>query len=209
MTALLRRARPGVPPDRPAAFHAPLFRELVGELDGGRRRVVLDLGAASTSMLEHLSRGRCRVEIADIAHFGGLERLNAAEPGRECAAVAETLFPQRLSDDPLDIVLCWDLLNYLTLQSLSALIKAIERRACTGARLHALIYYADRDMQQSPARFVPTDDADLTDISARGAPIPAPRYSPEDLDRNMGYFAIDRARLLSNGLQEFLFQLEA
>jgi len=37
--------------------------------------------------------------------------------------------------------------------------------------------------------------------------IAAPRYSPEDLGKSMGGFLIDRARLLSNGMQEFLFRL--
>ena len=37
--------------------------------------------------------------------------------------------------------------------------------------------------------------------------VPAPRYSPEDLGIAMGSFEIDRARLLSNGMQEFLFRL--
>mgnify|MGYP000187495523 CR=1 FL=1 len=33
-------------------------------------------------------------------------------------------------------------------------------------------------------------------------------YSPEELGKSMHPFAIDRARLLSNGMQEFLFRLE-
>jgi hypothetical protein len=37
--------------------------------------------------------------------------------------------------------------------------------------------------------------------------IKAPRYSPEDLSRMPGHYAVDRARLLANGMQEYLFQL--
>ena len=207
MTALLRRARPGVPPEQSAAFHAPLFRELVTGLEPGQRRVVLDLGAASTPMLAFLGRARCRVEVADIAHFGGIDRLNAASPGRELAGVAESLFPNRLSNEALDLVFLWDIANYLTLDALTALMNAIQARARPGACVHALIYYADRNMPQHPARFVPTEAADLIDLEPAGASVPAPRYSPEHLAGSMRYFAIDRARLLSNGLQEFLFEL--
>ena len=85
---------------------------------------------------------------------------------------------------------------------------AIQDRARPGALVHALIYYADRNMPRSPARFIPTPEADLVNQSVAGDLVPAPRYSPEHLARAMRYFAIDRARLLSNGLQEFLFQLE-
>ncbi len=33
-------------------------------------------------------------------------------------------------------------------------------------------------------------------------------YSPEDLAKHMAGFEIDRARLLGNGMQEFLFRLK-
>ena len=204
---MLRRARPRVPPDPAVALHAPLFQDLVTGLDATKRHVVLDLGAASTDMLALLGRSRCRVEIADLAHFGGIDNLNSTEPGPALSEMAESLLPNRLSDDAIDLVFCWDLPNYLTLDSLSALMNAIGRRARAGALAHALIFYAERDMNEHPARFIPTAEGELIDHSAPGAAITAPRYSPEDLGKSMGGFVIDRARLLSNGMQEFLFRL--
>lgn len=174
------------------------------------RHVVLDLGAASTATLALLGRSLCRVEIADLAHFGGIDSLNAAGPdGDVRVAVAESLLPKRLSEEPVDLVLCWDLPNYLTLDALSALMDAVRCRARPGALAHALIFYAERDMQAHPGRFVPTAEGDFIDLSVPDTSIAAPRYSPEALGKSMGPFAIDRARLLSNGMQEFLFRLEA
>ena len=160
-------------------------------------------------MLAMLGRTRCRVEIADLAHFGGIARLNSTEPGPELAGVAESLLPGRLSDDGVELVFCWDLLNYLTLDALSALMNAIGRRARPGAIAHALICYADRDMKEVPGHLVPIENGELIDRLDTGALIAAPRYSPEELGRHMGSFVIDRARLLSNGMQEFLFRLES
>ncbi len=194
-------------PDSPAAFHAPLFHDLIGGLNATRRYVVLDLGAASTDMLTLLGRSRCRVEIADLAHFGEIDRLNAAKPGPELASTADALVPATPPGDAYDLVFCWDLPNYLTLNALSALMNAIGRRARTGALAHALICYSERDMYEYPGRFVPTAEGELTDCSGERASIAAPRYSPEDLRKSMGRFAFDRARLLSNGMQEFLFRL--
>ena len=196
-----------MPPNSPVAFHAPLFHDLVNGLDATRRYVVLDLGAASTEMLTLLGRSRCRVEIADLAHFGGIDQLNAAEPGPALASEADSLVPATPPGDAFDLVFCWDLPNYLTLDALSALMNAIGRRARTGALAHALICYAERDMGAYPGRFVPSADGELIDYSGKRASIAAPRYSPEDLDKGMGRFALDRARLLSNGMQEFLFRL--
>ena len=207
MTDSLRRASPLVSPDSPAALHPPLFQDLVAGLDATRRNVVLDLGAASTAMLALLGRSRCRVDIADLAYFGGIDHLNRAEPGPAVTEAAESLLPGRLSDDAVDLVFCWDLPNYLTLDALSGLMGAIGLRARPGALAHALIFYADRNMKEHPGRFVPTADGELIDRSGPGAAIVAPRYSAEDLGKSMGGFMIDRVRLLSNGMQEFLFQL--
>ncbi len=208
MTALLRRARTGTPPDTPAALHAPLFQNLVANLDESERHVVLDLGAASTEMLALLGRARCRVEISDFVHYGGIDRLNKAEPGPELLQAAESVLPGRLPDDAVDIALCWDLPNYLSLDALSALMNTIGDRARPGALAHALIFYSEPDMREHPGRFIPTRDGELVDCSKTSAKVTAPRYSPEALGKHSGNFVIDRARLLSNGMQEFLFRLE-
>ena len=196
-----------MPLHTPVAFHAPLFHELVTGLDATERHVVLDLGSASTPMLALLGRSRCRVEIADLAHFGGIDQLNTSEPGPALAKAADYLLPNPLPDNAFDLVFCWDLPNYLTLNGLSALMDAIRRRARPGALAHALIFYAQRDMRKHPVRLVPTAGGELIDLSAPSAEIAAPRYSPEELGNSMGRFVIDRARLLSNGMQEFLFRL--
>ena len=209
MTALLRRARNGTPPDAPAALHAPLFHKLVTGLDENERHVVLDLGAASTEMLALLGRARCRVEISDFVHYGGIDRLNKAEPGPELLKAAESLLPGRLPSDAVDIVFCWDLPNYLSLDALSALMNTIGDRARPGALAHALIFYAEPDMRERPGRFVPTADGELVDCSTTTTTVVAPRYSPEALGKHSGGFVIDRARLLSNGMQEFLFRLDS
>ena len=193
----------------PTAFHAPLFHDLVAGLDANERHVVLDLGAASTSMLALLGESRCRVEVADVAHFGGINRLNAAESGAALADAAESLLPNRLSEDAIELVFCWDLPNYLTLDSLSALMVAVGHRARPGALAHCLICYADRDMKEQPGRLIPLGDGELVDKSDISATTAAPRYSPDELGKSMGPFVIDRARLLSNGMQEFLFRLES
>ena len=207
MSLSLRRASTPAPPAAPVALHAPLFQSVVESFDETQRHVALDFGAASTELLAWLGRSRCRVEIADLAFFGGIERLNAAEPGPELTGAAESLLPDPRPDDPIDLVFCWDLPNYLSLDALAALMRAIGDRARPGALVHALIFYAGREMPERPGRFVPTEAGELMDLSAPSESIAAPRYSPEELGKSLRPFAIDRARLLSNGMQEFLFQL--
>jgi hypothetical protein len=191
----------------PATVRTPLFQDILAGLDDDRRHVVLDLGAASTAMLAILSQARCRVEIADFAHFGGIDILNSAEPGSLLVDAADAWIQEQPEDDLIDLVLCWDLPNYLTLDALSALMSAIGRRARPDAIAHALIFYADREMPEHPGRFIPTAGGELMDYRTQGAAVSAPRYSPEDLRLNMGPFKIDCGRLLRNGMQEYKFRL--
>lgn len=206
MTAVLRRRSSGVDPGSPASFKAPLIHELVGGLDESQRLIVLDLGAASTHLLAQLGRARCRVEIADLVHFDGIARLNSADTATAQLEVADALLPNRTANDAIDLVLCWDLPNYLTLDALAALMTAIAYRAAPRALAHALIYYAEREMPQRPGRFVPNEAGELVNLSATESRVAAPRYSPEAIGQHIGDFEIDRARLLGNGMQEFLFR---
>jgi hypothetical protein len=161
-------------------------------------------------MLSLLGRSRCRVEIADLASDDGIGRMNAEAPVDVLVAMAESLLPEHRGDDgALDIVFCWDLPNYLKPKALSVLMNVIAARARPGALAHALIVYSERSMPERPGRFVPTEDSKLVNRSGAGAEIAAPRYSPDDLKRIMGRFAIDRAMLLANGMQEFLFRLQS
>lgn len=192
----------------PALLNAPLFRQVVGQLDGANHRIVLDLGAASTPMLSLLGQSRCRVEIADLADEGGISKLNSEMPANELVALAASLLPEHQSEEAVDLVFCWDLLNYLQPRALSALMSAIAARGRPAMLAHALIVYSERSMSGRPGRYVPTDDMKLLNRHSPAAMIAAPRYSPEFLGSNMDGFAIEHARLLGNGMQEFVFRLK-
>ncbi|HWM27996.1 MAG TPA: hypothetical protein VNQ14_06030 [Woeseiaceae bacterium] len=204
------RATARAPIEKTGALNVPLFRLLVEQLDADRRSVVLDLGAVSSPMLSLLAGSHCRVEIADLASDGGIERMNSATPGDDdLVQIAESLLPKHRADaDAVDVVLCWDLPNYLKPEAMSALMSAIAGRARPGARAHALIVYSERSMPDRPGRFVPIEDLKLVNRGASATQIQAPRYSPESLGRIMGRFTIDQGRLLANGMQEFLFRLQ-
>jgi hypothetical protein len=87
-------------------------------------------------------------------------------------------------------------------------MSVIAARARPGALAHALIVYSERSMPECPGRYLPAEESRLINRGAAAAEIAAPRYSPDDLRRIMGTFAIERAMLLGNGMQEFLFRLQ-
>lgn len=184
-------------------FNAPLFRSLVQNLETRERWVVLDLGAARTQMVALLGQHGCRLDVANVAD--GLATLNALSEPRQLVNAAEALLPER-NAETTDIVLCWDLLNYLELPALSALMSRVAARVQHGSLIHALIAYTHADMPVRPGSYVPDESNNLLDIATHSEQRPAPRYSPEDLGQCLPEFEIDRAMLLSNGMQEFLFR---
>jgi hypothetical protein len=183
---------------------APLFHSLVDRLGDGGRFVLLDLAAARPATVRLLSQFRCRYEVAELAD--SIDALNAEQDPRRLRSLAEAALPERRSE-ATDIVLCWDLLNYLSRPALTAVMECIAARGRAGTLVHALVYYAARQMPERPSCFLPLDEQRL-EIVPQNVPLrAAPRYSPEDLATCMPRYAVDRARLLRNGMQEFLFRL--
>ena len=186
------------------ALSAPLFHSLVDRLGDGGRFVVLDLGSVRSETVALLTQYRCRLEIADLGD--SIDSLNAEENPRRLRELAEAALPERRREST-DLVFGWDLINYLKRPALTAVMEAIAIRSRPGTLVHALVYYSARRMPQRPSCFVPLDQQRIANVGRPQPECDAPRYSPEDLASCMPRYAVDRARLLRNGMQEFLFRL--
>lgn len=189
---------------RPQPLNAPLFRSLMERMHEGGRSVVLDLGPAQPRTIALLSHFRCRLDIADIEEgFAGLK--DDTEPDTLGEKI-EALLPAK-REEPTDLVLCWDLLNYLTRPALTALMDCIADRGHSGMLAHALVAYSNTRMPAAPNRYAPTDDYSLSVTPVTDEQREAPRYNLEDLRQCLPRYRRERAMLLRNGMQEFLFRL--
>jgi hypothetical protein len=186
------------------ALNAPLFHSLIDRLGDGGRFVVLDLGSVRSETVALLTQYRCRLEIADLGD--SIDALNAEESPRRLRELAEAALPARRREST-DLVFGWDLINYLNRPALTAVMEAIAIRGRPGTLIHALVYYSARRMPQRPSCFVPLDEQRIANVGRPQPERDAPRYSPEDLASCMPRYSVDRARLLRNGMQEFLFRL--
>jgi hypothetical protein len=186
-----------------APVSAPLFRGLLEKLDEDRRYVVLDLGPALTETVSAFSGLHCRIDIVDLAD--DLDALNGHVEESERQEFAESLVAAR-RDEPADLVLCWDLLNYLERPALKTLMRCVADRARPGAWVHALMAYAASEMPSRPNHYLPTEDHTLCVVARTTELRAAPRYTMGDLARYMPSYRKDRVILLRNGMQEFLFR---
>jgi hypothetical protein len=197
--------RPAQPPASADAggVNAPLFRRLLELQNADRRAVVLDLGPARTETVALFSQFRCRLEFADLGDC--CEQLNAETDPLLLLQVLDSLLPRR-RQEPTDIVLCWDILNYLRRPALQALMARVAMRSRPGTLAHALIAYSEPRMPARPDRYAALPDGRLVIRHTTGAECAAPRYTPEDLRHCLPDYTVESAMLLKNGMQEFLLR---
>lgn len=198
-TRLLAPQRAG-----PEPVNAPLFRGLIAGLADGHRAVVLDLGHACPQTVALFTPYRCRLDIADLAE--GLDQLNNAADDVALAAAVTGLLPPRRAE-PVDMVLCWDLLNYLRPQALRALMDQIAARGRPGTLVHFLLVYSTARMAARPRRFGTLPDGRLVPAPTGDGERDAPRYTADDLAHCLRGYRMESAMLLRNGMQELLYRL--
>lgn len=202
--AARRTAAPAPPP--PASERLPLLAEAFTRLQAQPRRVIMEFAPASSHSLPVFNDLACRLQLAD---FAALQRLLASAEGPEHF---RSLLDSALIQDPghaSQLVLCWDYLNYLPRGPISLLMEALRSRLAPGARVHALIAYSAPQMPAQPCHYT-LNGADSVLIQPDlQATIDAPRYAPNDLLRCMPGYDIDKAMLLKNGYQEYLFRRKA
>jgi len=189
---------------QPKQFNAPLYRSLMVRINTGGRSVVLDLGAVRARTVASLNQCHCRLDVADL--IDDVDGLNAKTDPADLHDAAEQMLPPQRAE-PTDTVLCWDILNYLNPLALTALMSRVAARGRPGTLVHTLIVYSEPHMAARPGQFGLLDDYALIDTACSRSEREAPRYTPLELTEHLPGFSIERAMLLTNGMQEILFRL--
>ena len=193
-----------LPAPGPVEFRVPLFAAIVERMFDGDRWVVLDLGTSQGRTVELLSQFRCRMDIADLPAV--LDQIRSADEETPLEPIVDAALPGR-GDEPTDLVLCWDLLNYLEPRGMRALMNCLVARSRPGTLMHGLIIYTGTHMPARPGAYYPVMQDRLVNLPATLDERRAPRYSPKALEKYMQGFRAEKVRLLNNGMQEFLFRL--
>lgn len=190
--------------------------ELFAGLHPDRAVHVLDLGPAVGANISWFSTHfACSVEVADL-----YRSLPAAAGDDPAAALAGALATE---GEAVDVVLAWDLLNYLEREQIRALCETLAPRCKPGAPLFAMLVTA-REMPREPGTYLlqgeagrggdEDDDGGGGEREAtsllyrvdRSAGRPAPRYRPAEIDALSPGFEVDRNYLLRHGIQEYILR---
>ncbi|MCC5858815.1 MAG: hypothetical protein JJT90_11710 [Ectothiorhodospiraceae bacterium] len=182
-------------------FRGPLLEAVLGRLRPKDRWLVLDLGQASAGTLAFFSQARCWLGVADLGmELDALPTAPAALQSR-----FEALLPRPRTGEPVDLVLGWELCNYLPATAMTALVDTLRPYVRPGALFHQLLGYAAGSVPRVPSRFVLQSNASLKRVSA---PEKRPGSPPtlQELESRMGECRLRHSVLLRNGLQECLSQ---
>ena len=205
----------GPPSGAAAETAAPLPQHSLGlpalleHLPAEGRPAVLDLGPAVGANVDFFLELGCRVHVADLYDSLPAREPSWSDPEGDGAVLPRGLLPR--GPACFDLVLAWDLLNYLTPPQMRAVAQALEPCSRRGTVVFALVATL-RQMPPRPLRYrIVGRDRLLYEDGPAEAPRAAeatracPRYHQPDLERALPGFGVATSYLLRTGVQEYLF----
>jgi Methyltransferase domain len=197
------KREPRPPAEAEPEIHRSLgLAALFEELRRGGKRQILDLGPAIGSNVEFLSQFGCKIYIEDL--FAALATREGGGDGEEAGPQFFAEFLPMSEPASFDLVLAWDIFNYLTRKELGHFIRHLSQFCHPGTVVFSLISIL-KTIPAQPIRFRIVDEQRLLYETRTAATRPAPRYAPSEMNEAMRGFRVDRSYLLRHGIQEYLF----
>jgi hypothetical protein len=197
---------PGYEEGRPSRleFKSPSVDILVEHLERREKPHILDLGAPRSENVAFFSRIPCKLYVEDLHRV-----LDVGPPSGEEAEDPADIVARALAYDTrvrFDLVLGWDVFNYLTPPLIEALAGCVARSCRNGALLF-LTGSTGEAIPDTPASYCITPSGALRyEVPGGAAAIANPRHSPVALERMMPGFRLLHSFLLGEGVQEYLFR---
>jgi hypothetical protein len=186
-------------------FSSPLLCEVVAQFDDATRHVILEPGMISSDILTLLQGKRCRILVSNASQV--LSVLSEQSQDFEFLLQEVQKLIGNAGAEKVDTVLCWDLLNYLSLPLLKAFATHLAAIMTPTGEVHAYIHSADAKMAQHPQRFSITGEDRVVRLDHDPAVRKTPRYSYSDLEKHAIGLHVERSMLLRNGMQEYLLRM--
>ena len=136
--------------------------------------------------------------------------LSSRSPGEAGTLAGPGFFSEFLAlpeDTRFDVVLAWDLFDYLQRKELATFAEQLRTYTNRGALIFALISY-HKTIPAQPYRFRIKDEQHLIYERRTGAERPSPRLAPAEVTNLLKGFRVDRSFLLKHGIQEYLLVRE-
>lgn len=189
-------------------MNSPLLFGVLQALDPESRVDILDLAPVNADLLEYFSQYHCKLHLPACRDELLTLCIKDDEVDRSLSREFKRSIPLPDSDNnTLDLLLLWDLPNYLDKQVLSALITYLAPYTSKRTVLHTYIH-TRQSMPAQPGDYRLTSEKNvLVDMPAAWTAI-SPMYYQELLHKVFAPFRVERGMLLANGLQEYILRMK-
>ena len=176
-----------------------LDEALRGVPDDGSCKV-LDLGPSVADNVEFVSSFASYLQIVDaIDRSPAADTAEGAGFGR--LSTLQSLFDQHRRS--FNLVLVWDVLNYLSTDQAERLIQAVAELCLPNARLHAIVFATDT-MAAVPNRYRIVDSARLTYEPGTTELRGVPNLPPAAVEKLLKGFRVEHSFVLQHGVHEYV-----
>ena len=184
---------------------APLLGRLLSGIDDNQRVTIADFGVGASSVLKVFEPYRARLDTLDI--HSQLPTWHSVETREERAALIGAHIDS-FQLEPVDLVCCWSVLNYIEPSTMTLVIQALKPYMKANAAVHALIEYSSPSMPATPPSWTLKIVNEQLHLHAAETEAVAnsPRHTPKRLEAILGGMKAQSTVLLSNGLQEYIFR---
>ena len=194
------------PEMEPAAHKSLALSALVQQMQSDRKYEILDLGPALGVNIGFWSQFQSRLYVADFYRSLGSSDSLQLQEGIPYESVFRALLTGA-ADARFDIILAWDIFNYLNHDLLEGFIHYLGKLCRPGAFLFALISIMQQ-IPSDPIIFRILDREQLLYESRSAQVRPCPRHQAREINRMMAGFRVFGSFILRHGVQEYLFVRE-
>ena len=187
----------------PCEFKSLGLKLLHNELREDRKYHVLDLGNAQGPNVEFFSHVSSRIHVEDLYHVWSTMPARDEEAPPFSSADLEVLLAHDRSIE-FDLILGWDLFDYFDADFIAALTVHLKRHCRKGALLFMLTS-TRREIPETPARLVITEDENLLYAPRTSNTVDNPNHTPLAFEKMMRGFHLLHSFMLKNGMQEYVF----
>ncbi len=185
--------------DDPVEHGSPGLKKILTALAGETVARILDLGPAIPSNISTLSDFASHIRVCDAAN--DLCAPIAEDDDWTAISRAAVLLPVETGD--FNLVLAWDILNYLRKDVSAAVVDRLRQRCRPGARIFALIHEGPT-MPAKPQTFEIRGNDRLAYRSSTLQQLPSPKLPPAEVERRLEGFRIEASFVLQHGIREYL-----
>jgi len=167
---------------------SPALTAIYNEIKKSDRNRVLELGPMNEGCFRLFSKLSCKIQVENLGgfirdHLSSGRKISDLDVGDYLADYKE--------DEKFDVILSWDLFNYLELGEIKKLFEHL-RPYCKPNTLLYMLRYVEKDIPERPRDFFVKDKYLLEISEEEAVSRPAPYYSTLELLSSMpGYFMQD------------------